>query len=145
MSNNVFIGYAALFQKVEDGKYLVEFPDLAGCFTQGDTLEEALYRAQEALAIYYAEKKGELPSASSLVSIQNANPDSIVQIIAIDTTSYIVKPLGTVKKTLTIPRWLNELAEKYQVNFSRILKSALIGYLSNLDSISSYDRKMLND
>lgn len=140
-----YIAYAALFKKVENGKYFIEFPDLVGCFTQGDTFEEALCRAQEALAIYYAEKKGNLPAASSLEIIRNTDPNTIVQMVAIDTDSYIVKPLRTIKKTLTIPEWLNELAEKYQVNFSKILKNALISYLKNLDSISPYDRKLLNE
>lgn len=140
-----FIGYAALFTKAENEHYFVEFPDLIGCYTQGSTLEEAVCRAQEVLAIYYVEKKGELPPASTLHSIQNANPDSVVQIVAIDTDKYIVKSLRAIKKTLTIPEWLNMLAEKYNVNFSQILKTALINHLRNLDSISSYDRKMLND
>ena len=65
--------------------------------------------------------------------------------MAIDTEKYIVKRMCSVKKTLTIPEWLNKLAEKYQVNFSQVLKNALISYLLNLDSISLYDRKMLNE
>lgn len=140
-----FIGYSALFRKVEHEKYYVEFPDLVGCFTQGDTLEEAICHAQEALAIYCAEKKDNLPPASSFEAIQKNNPGVMTQTIAIDRENYIVKPLRTIKKTLTIPEWLNELAVKYQVNFSRVLKTALISYLRDLDSISEYDRKMLND
>lgn len=140
-----FIGYVAMFTKTENEQYFVEFPDLIGCYTQGSTLEEAVCHAQESLAIYYLEKKGELPPASTLQSIQNANPNSVVQIVAIDTEKYIVKSLRAIKKTLTIPEWLNQLAENYNVNFSQILKNALINHLRNLDSISSYDRKMLND
>ena len=140
MSN--VIGYAAVFIKSENG-YYVEFPDLAGCFSQGNSLEESICNAQEALAIYYIEKNGELPSASSLQSIQQTYPDAIIQIIAIDTENFIVKPLRSVKKTLTIPEWLNILSEKYHVNFSQILRTALINHLSNLDSISPHDRKML--
>lgn len=140
-----FIGYVAIFTKTENEQYFVEFPDLIGCYTQGSTLEEAVCHAQESLAIYYLEKKGELPPASTLQSIQNANPNSVVQIVAIDTEKYIVKSLRAIKKTLTIPEWLNQLAENYNVNFSQILKNALINHLRNLDSISSYDRKMLND
>lgn len=140
-----FIGYVAIFTKTENEQYFVEFPDLIGCYTQGSTLEEAVCHAQESLAIYYVEKKGELPPASTLQSIQNANPNSVVQIVAIDTEKYIVKSLRAIKKTLTIPEWLNQLAENYNVNFSQILKNALINHLRNLDSISSYDRKMLND
>ncbi len=52
-----FIGYVALFTKTEDGKYFVEFPDLPGCLSQGDSLEMAICNAQDALAIYYQEKK----------------------------------------------------------------------------------------
>lgn len=140
-----FIGYVAIFTKAENEQYFVEFPDLIGCYTQGSTLEEAVCHAQEVLAIYYVEKKGELPPASTLQSIQNANPNSVVQIVAIDTDKYIVKSLRAIKKTLTIPEWLNKLAENYNVNFSQILKNALINHLRNLDSISPYDRKMLND
>ena len=140
-----FIGYVATFTKTENEQYFVEFPDLIGCYTQGNTLEEAVCHAQESLAIYYVEKKGELPPASTLQLIQNANPNSVVQIVAIDTEKYIVKSLRAIKKTLTIPEWLNELSEKYNVNFSQILKNALINHLKNLDYISSYDRKMLND
>ena len=140
MSN--VIGYAAVFIKSENG-YYVEFPDLAGCFSQGNSLEESICNSQEALAIYYIEKNGELPSASSLQSIQQIYPDAIIQIIAIDTENFIVKPLRSVKKTLTIPEWLNILSEKYHVNFSQILRTALINHLSNLDSISPHDMKML--
>lgn len=141
--SNGLIGYPALFRQVESKKYYIEFPDLEGCYTQGDTLEEAICRAQDALAVYYSAKKGELPPASDLKSIQNRNTDTIVQIIVVDTNGYIVKPVRTVRKTLTVPAWLNELAEKYQVNFSQALKTGLINHLKNLDSISSYDRKML--
>lgn len=145
MAVDGLIGYVATFTKIGNEQYFVEFPDLIGCYSQGNTLEEAVWHAQESLAIYYKEKKGELPPASTFQSIQNANPNSVVQIVAIDTEKYIVKSLRAIKKTLTIPEWLNQLAENYNVNFSQILKNALINHLRNLDSISSYDRKMLND
>lgn len=63
--------------------------------------------------------------------------------VAIDTNNYIIKSLESVKKTLTIPKWLNELSVKYEANFSQILKNALIDYLKKLSTVSSYDRKML--
>lgn len=134
------IGYVALF-KIVEGKYIVEFPDLQGCFSQGDTLEEAICKAQEALAIYYENKNGRLPSPSSLSSIQQANPNVIAQVVVFS----IAKPLRAVKKTLTIPEWLNTLSEKYQVNFSQILKNALIDYLKSLNSLSPRDRIILDD
>lgn len=139
------IGYIALFTEMENHQFFVEFPDLPGCFSQGDSLEEAICNAQEALAIYYTEKDGKLPPPSGLTSIQKANPGVIIQMVAINATNYIVKPLRTVKKTLTIPEWLNTLSEKYHVNFSQILRTALISHLSNLDSVSWYDKQILKN
>lgn len=145
---DAIIGYVALFVMTENGKYIVEFPDLPGCYTQGDSLEVSICKAQEALAIYYQEQKGKLPPASSfatiLKSIQETNLDAIPQMVVIE-TDHILKSSRTIKKTLTIPEWLNTLSEKYQVNFSQILKNALISHLKNLSSISSYDRRMLNE
>lgn len=141
MIEEKFIGYVAIFTKIDDKKYIVEFPDLPGCYSQGDSLEEAVCMAQKALAIYYQEKRGKLPIATDIAIIQKANTNAIAQMIVID---HIVKPLRTVKKTLTIPEWLNALSEKYQVNFSQILKAALINHLNNLDSISENDKRMLN-
>lgn len=138
-----FIGYVALFTKTKDGKYFVEFPDLPGCLSQGDSLEMAICNAQDALAIYYQEKNGVLPKASDLDLIQEINTNAISQLVAIDTNNYIIKSLESVKKTLTIPKWLNELSVKYEANFSQILKNALIDYLKKLSTVSSYDRKML--
>lgn len=137
-----FIGYLAKFLFV-DGKYYVEFPDLQGCFTQGDSLEMAICNAQDALAIYYQEHEGKLPLATDIAAIPKSNSNILFQLVAIDTDSYIVKTSQTVKKTLTIPKWLNELSIKYDVNFSQILKDALIDYLKNLGRLSSYDIRIL--
>lgn len=140
---NEFIGYVAKFILVDEENYFVEFPDLPGCLTQGNSLEMAICNAQDALAIYYQEKKGKLPIASNLTEIQRRNSGVITQIVAIDTTNYIMKTSQTVKKTLTIPKWLNDLSIKYDINFSQILKDALIDHLKNLGRISSYDKKIL--
>lgn len=136
----MIIGYVALFEQVNESQYIAEFPDLPGCFSQGDSLEETICRAQEALAIYYLEKQRKLPKATDFKSIQRMNPDKIVQMI----TFSINRPIRAVKKTLTIPEWLNTLAEKYQVNFSHILKYALINYLKKLGSLSPCDKIMLD-
>lgn len=139
-----YVGYVAVITTVEGG-YFVEFPDLEGCITQGSSIEEAICRAQNALAIYYTEKKGCLPVASALESVRAKYQNSIVQMIVINTKNCIVKPVHVVNKTLTIPEWLNTLAIQYKVNCSQILKNALIAHLKNMDSVSIYDRNMLND
>lgn len=140
------IAYTAIFEKCENGDFFVEFPDLEGCFTQGNTFEDALFNAQEALAIYYKEKQGDVPMPSSFVEIQQKNKKSkgIVQLVAIDINNYILKSTRTIKKTLTIPEWLDVIANKYNVNYSQILRQGLVNYLKDLNEVSLYDKKMLN-
>ena len=45
----MMVYYAKITKQKEDAKYLVEFPDLDGCFTEGDDLDDALFNAQEVL------------------------------------------------------------------------------------------------
>ena len=111
----------------EDGAYNVEFPDLEGCLTFGDTIEEAFSNAQEALAAYTAsvlERGLNLPKASSLNDVE-VSEGSIKQLID-------AKPAYTkaaVKKTLSIPSWLNQRAEAAHAPYSKILQEGLERYL----------------
>jgi len=123
--------YPAIFHP-EDTGFSVFFPDLKGCQTQGDTLEEATIKAQEALGIYMEcliDDKKKIPAASSPGDLQISGNDFVVM-ICIDIKDYLSnnKP---VKKTLSIPAWLNEEAEKQHINFSSLLKEALIEKLSD--------------
>ena len=47
-------GYIALVHKDAGTSYSVSFPDVPGCISAGDTLEEALINAGEALAAHLA-------------------------------------------------------------------------------------------
>lgn len=143
--SGTYVAYIALFVLTEN-VYVVEFPDLDGCLTQGSTFTEALIRAQEALAIYYQEKGGHLPTPTELEVILKQIKDSntIVQLVAIDINNYIIKKMTSVKKTLSIPKWLDEIARKESINYSQLLQKALIGHLLSSSTLSDYDRKMLN-
>lgn len=111
----------------EDKIYYVRFPDIEEAFTDGDSLKEAIYNAQEVLGlvIYEREKIGrEIPNATESM-IKTGDNESL---------SYISvwMPLvrdrieeKSVKKTLTIPKWLNDLAEENNVNFSQLLQVAI--------------------
>ena len=124
-------------KEAKSGVCVVEFPDLLGCFAQGNSLGEAICNAQEALAVYFTEKNGKLPPASDFGLLTRKYPGAIIQMVVINISRCIAKSLRATKKTLTIPEWLNTLSEKYHVNFSRILKTVLINYLSNLDNIDN--------
>ncbi len=119
--------YPAIFTK-EDIGYSVRFPDLQGCFTEGDTLEEAYKMSQEAMGLWFErDKPGEFnyPSASDICNIGLSENEQIV-LIEFDPVEYM-KHTSTksVKKTLTIPEWLNTLAEENNINFSNVLQNAL--------------------
>lgn len=119
--------YPAIFAKDEDG-YSVRFPDVDGCFTSGKDLQEALEMAEDALCLmlYDREESGEtIPAASAVTEVQT-EPGEFVSLIGCDTLEYR-KRYGSkaVKKTLSIPSWLNEAAERAGVNFSNVLQDAL--------------------
>ena len=124
------ITYPALFHE-EDGKYWVEFPDLEGCLTNGDTVEESYKNAKEALG-FYLDKEGDvyeriINKPSEVKDIVNANPGVLVMLVEYDSLEYAKKyKTKAVKKTLSIPEWLNDLAVKQNINFSNILQEALI-------------------
>lgn len=147
MQNSSIIVYPAIFELEENQIYSVKFPDLDGCFSQGNTFEEALIKSQEALAIYYYERKGEIKSASNIFDIKKTTSKSIVQMVFVDLNTYSLKKINTkfVRKNLTIPEWLHDLSQKYDVNYSSVLKEALIEQLKNNKRVSTYDKMLLNN
>ena len=118
--------YPAVFTKEETG-YSVRFPDLEGCFTEGDTIEEAYDMAVEAMGLYLKQSEGvfSFPKAQDVNNIKISANETVV-LIEFDELEYMKKHNSrAVKKTLSIPQWLNTLAEQNNVNFSQVLQTAL--------------------
>ncbi len=123
--------FPAVFSIEADG-ISVEFPDLPGCLSCGDTDDDALYMAKDALELhlYGLEKEGEPIPEPSPISSLNLEKNQFVALIEV-----WMPPIRdemaekAVKKTLTLPKWLNDLAEEKKVNFSQVLQNALISYL----------------
>ena len=117
--------YPAIFTK-DDECYSVEFPDLEGCQTFGDTIEEAMSYAQEALAAYILTllEEERMPEKASEVKNITTENDSFVTLVVCDVDQY--RDNKAVKKTLTIPGWLNKWALSKNINFSETLQEALI-------------------
>jgi predicted RNase H-like HicB family nuclease len=118
--------YFAVFEPTDTG-FSVYFPDLLGCITSGTSFNDALELAAEALGLHLwgMEKDGDaLPEPS-----QPPFPDTDGCIVSpVSVYMDIVKNTienHAVKKTLTIPYWLNELAEEQNINFSNLLQIAL--------------------
>ena len=117
--------YPAIFHK-ENDEYWVEFPDLEGCSTCGFSLEETIELAQEALGLYLVsivEDGNSIPTSSKIEDIE-APADGIVNYIATDMDKYR-KNTKAVKKTLSIPAWLAEEAEKKNLSLSKVLQEGL--------------------
>lgn len=118
--------YPAIFIPYKEG-YTVEFPDFPGCVTQGDTLEEAFEMAADAASgwILTSIEAGEnIPNPSTRISIPSDG--AFFNLIVLDMDSYAKRYSNkAIKKTLTLPQWLNTLAEKRGVNFSKVLQEAL--------------------
>lgn len=129
--------------------YCVEFPGLPGCFSQGNDFKEAVLNAQDALAIYFYQQGEILNNEYDIFDLQKNNPNAIIQMIIVDPNTYRLKlkekSSSAVKKTLTIPAWLDAIAKNYPINYSTILKQALIQHLKNYDGISQYDKMMLDN
>jgi len=119
--------YPAVFTKECNG-YSVNFPDIDGCFTCGDTLPEAIEMAEDALCLilYDREEDGEeIPPASDIKVVQSSTKE-IVSLVCCDTLEYRkLYDSKAVKKTLTIPSWLNTLSERAGINFSAALQETL--------------------
>lgn len=118
--------------KYENNSILVSYPDLEGCMTFGKTEDEALANAKEALEgyLYVLERdKIEITSPTKIMDIKLDQSESIV---LIDVWMPLVRDQESnksVKKTLTIPKWLNDIAEQNHVNFSHVLQASLKKYL----------------
>lgn len=120
--------YPAVFRQEDEKRYSVEFPDIDGCCTSGGSLPEAIEMAEDALCLmlYDMEEDGaEIPAPSDLKDV-SAEADALVSLVCCDTLEYRkLYSNRAVKKTLTIPMWLNTMAERAGLNFSNVLQEAL--------------------
>lgn len=121
--------YPAIFHKAKEGGFWVTFPDIAECFTQGDDMSQAYEMAVDALGLALTCREQEhlpLPAVSDPTTI-STEPDSFLVVIEFDMFAYKKRTNSrAVKKTLSIPEWLNEAAMSMDLNFSQILQEALI-------------------
>ena len=121
--------YPAVFHK-EDGVYWVEFPDLPGCQTFADTVTEAMAYSQEALTGYILtilDENNNIPAPSDIQTI-HCDTDAFTTLVSCNITNS--ENMKSVKKTLTIPAWLNDRAVAQGVNFSQVLQDALISRIA---------------
>ena len=119
--------YPALFSYDEDG-ISIEFPDLPGCFSCADTDEEALYMAEDVLGLWMVELEEdneEIPVPTNLKDIEvGDNQKTVLVSVWMPTVRKAINN-KSIKKTLTIPQWLDIMAREKDINFSYILQEGL--------------------
>lgn len=133
MKKEILLTYPAIFT-CEDGQYWVEFLDLDGCFSDGKNLAEAMENAKEAMGLFL-EDLNEYPNCTTDIKNIPLQDNQIISFININLTEHKKKYENkSVKKTLSIPAWLNTMAEKENINFSQVLQKSLMEIL-NIDKI----------
>lgn len=119
--------YYAIFDP-EGTQYNVSFPDLDGAFTFGDNMHDALYMAKDLLEgwLINAQDEGEeFPKPSDPDSVHLEANQLLIPIEANLDLARAKFEAQLVKKTLTIPKYLNMVAEENGINFSQTLTEAL--------------------
>ncbi len=133
MKENTLLTYPAIFT-CENGQYWVEFIDLDGCYSDGKTLAEAMENAKEAMGLYLEDLE-EYPKCTDDIKNISLEENQIISFVSINLLEHKRKYENkSIKKTLSIPAWLNTVAEKENVNFSQLLQKALIETLK-IDNI----------
>lgn len=127
--------YPAVFYPEEDGRYSVILPDLNGLATYGDTLADAFSMAAEACGQYLftSLRDGEaLPAPTPIDKVEKDIDSALVNMVCVNLDEYArAYDDKAVKKTLSIPAWLNTACENYGINYSKVLRDALIAKLQS--------------
>lgn len=127
--------YPALFHKAEEGGFWISFPDLPECLTQGENMEQAYEMAIESLGLALSdreENKEQVPVPSAVDQVE-LEKNSFLVIVEFDMLAYKKRNSSkAVKKTLSIPEWLNEEAVSKGINFSQVLQEALINKIQTM-------------
>lgn len=124
--------YPAIFTRSSEGGYEIHFPDFPHIHTDGDSLNDAFDMAEDALNLWLwnaEEKNQDIPRPTNPVTLK-LSTGSFISLIKADTIEYRKHhDTQAVKKTLTIPQWLDTLAKEKNINFSNVLQNALISEL----------------
>jgi predicted RNase H-like HicB family nuclease len=120
--------YPAVFTKEESGLFSIDFPDVKNCFTGGQDIDDGYKMAEDVLCftLYEMEREGKaLPQSTDPLNMA-VSENSFIALIGCDTEAYRrTEKSRSVKKTLTIPEWLDEMAVNANLNFSRVLQEGL--------------------
>ena len=114
--------YPAVFHANADGSFTVRFPDLPGCISEGKALEEAFSMAEKALSLYIEcalEMQEKLPASSNIKAL-SINDDEFISYIRAE-----IRDNRAVRRTVSLPKWMDEQVSSAGISLSRVLQEAL--------------------
>jgi predicted RNase H-like HicB family nuclease len=114
--------FPAVFHKNEDGSYTIAYPDLPGCISEGKNLGNAIYMAESGLKQwldYLVDKQQKIPAASHPDKVK-PNKGELVHLVRVE-----LKDEHAVRRTVSIPKWMDDKAVSSGLSLSRVLQDAL--------------------
>lgn len=113
----------------EEGKCYARVPDIPGCVTTGQDIEDAVNQITDALSgclVVWEDQELSIPSATPQPEIPHKQTD-ILTLIRVDTIAYRAQTdARAVRKNVSIPAWMAAMAERKGINCSKVLQDALI-------------------
>lgn len=124
--------YPAVFEETFEGGYSVFFPDVAGCISAGENLEESIMMAKEALSLHLSEMIND-GEDTPIVNIKNAKEEADGCLLMMIEPNHAIISRRTkehaVRVNITIPQMLLERVDRYakaaNINRSRLIAEAL--------------------
>jgi predicted RNase H-like HicB family nuclease/DNA-binding XRE family transcriptional regulator len=129
--------YPAVFEVAEEGGYTVHFPDLSGCYTEGDTIEEAYKYAKEALHLYLCDM-AETPRPTGISDVERNQSDLVMLIEADEKDDVLYYSNAKFAKSFE-DALANKGYTKYQVAKILGVDKAYIGRIAKGDRSPSVD------
>ncbi len=121
--------FPALFTFYEKNDIGITFPDLQGCVSGADNIEDAMHMAQEALGLHLfgMEKDNDtIPQPSNILNIEHENNQAVVLIEVFMPVVRDTINNRAVTKSVTVPQWLLTAGKEANINFSQTLQDALM-------------------
>lgn len=126
--------FSAVIQPTEDGtEFYACVPDLPGCTTTGDTLDEAVDEITDAMSVWLVsaeENRLPIPKPTPQSKLVRAS-DSVCTLVRADTIAYRAKTdTRAVRKNVSLPAWMAAMADQRGINCSQVLQESLLTRLN---------------
>lgn len=120
--------YPAIFRQ-KDSQVVILFPDFDGCLSSAKDMQDAPYQAREVLGLHlvgYEDENMSIPPPTRIDDIK-LQDNEIAFLVEVFMPAFRDKiKTAFIKKTLSIPAYLNALGEKNNINFSKVLQDAIV-------------------